>query len=64
MLTVAITLGAVVGAAVLAVLLVVTVVAWLARASERAYRMPPAARFAQNLDSSVAGETDAGPASR
>jgi hypothetical protein len=41
MLTVAITLCAVIGVGVLGVLLVVTFVAWLARASERAYRTPP-----------------------
>jgi hypothetical protein len=41
MLTVAITLGAVAGVVLLAVLLVVTFVAWLARASERAYCTPP-----------------------
>jgi hypothetical protein len=38
MLTVAITLCAIIGVALLAILLVVTFVAWLARASERAYR--------------------------
>jgi hypothetical protein len=42
MLTVAIILAAFIGAAVLGVILVVTFVAWLARASERAYRMTPA----------------------